>query len=920
MRRRFGRRRGRSAEAPDSAVDPANLQRILELGLVSASSLDPVGADDVPASMACLGRGEVEGRGVLVGFGPRAGDALLATVALAERLREQDSFEGDVRVVAPSFDADARRVLAWLTPGLPSLRALEAPALGVGEGGVEPSLAVKPAVVPIRTVLAHPASALDRSLVERAAEALRGLAAKHGGAVRGVSGALELVLMAQPVAALRVDGSGPSLEILSGQRATLRLGAADLPDALDRLEGQVRKHLNDRKLREGDEGWRARVLGPLVRAAELRDVSIWPLANQPIDALAVAGDGRVVLAAGRRELSLAALSEVLESVAAVEPFLPSLLADAEAPVRLEAPRLVLAFQGLDASARRALQLLSLDVVCWQAEVSRSRDLRLSAAPLDKTERVERPRVQERAPAPARRAPPDRDAPGPEVPEREAPRRESPRRAAPEKPPPQEAPTRRPASFEEVSLFDLDEDTARSDDGARRRGRRRRGRGRGRAQRGAGEGEGEGAPRAEPRSTDESREESPPAPDRRAPQRGRRSDDRASEEAARARRLALEDDTDDGLAPLAPDAPDFDLEPQAPAYEEDEETEAAEPSVEMPVAKPAAPEREPAPRVPRRRAAVVAHADRDSLAAAILLARDLRLIEGFWVYPQADLMTFFRSVATDLRDETPVYLVGFTPSPARDVIQAVSLYRDRLTWFDHHDWAPEDLEAVRAAIGADALHRMPGARSSLPAVAAVCSRRSRFSDKFVDLVTSRFSEHDYERWGRLWWVRLGEIAERPGERRAEIEPLLGGRPSELAREGARAETPPPPEEAGFAARQDFRLVHFGGHTLVVVPVPEGQDLHLTARIVRERYAASLSLAHPNDDTQGLLVLGADDGPGRRNFHMDALIEHLAGKFSWVEALPNGDHVARMQARGLVEHPDRFDELLAEIAMARSVLEG
>ena len=78
-----------------------------------------------------------------------------------------------------------------------------------------------------------------------------------------------------------------------------------------------------------------------------------------------------------------------------------------------------------------------------------------------------------------------------------------------------------------------------------------------------------------------------------------------------------------------------------------------------------------PKPVRRRVAIVAHADRDSVLAAVLLARELRLVEGIWVYTQAELMSFFRGGATDLRDETPIYVVGFTPSPARDVIQAAA---------------------------------------------------------------------------------------------------------------------------------------------------------------------------------------------------------------------------------------------------------
>jgi hypothetical protein len=52
----------------------------------------------------------------------------------------------------------------------------------------------------------------------------------------------------------------------------------------------------------------------------------------------------------------------------------------------------------------------------------------------------------------------------------------------------------------------------------------------------------------------------------------------------------------------------------------------------------------------------------------------------------------------------------------------------------------------------------------------------------------------------------------------------------------------------------------------------------------------------------------------------MVEHLAGKFAWAEALPDADHVARVRVRDLARQPDRFDEVLAEIAMGRSVLEG
>jgi hypothetical protein len=302
----------------------------------------------------------------------------------------------------------------------------------------------------------------------------------------------------------------------------------------------------------------------------------------------------------------------------------------------------------------------------------------------------------------------------------------------------------------------------------------------------------------------------------------------------------------------------------------------------------------------------------------VLARDIRLVEGFWIYPQSELMTFFRGVATDLRSDTPIYLVGFTASPARDVLQAGALYQGRLTWFDHHAWPPEDLEALRRTIGRENAAIAPGSGSSLPAVLADRTRRSRFSDKLVELYTGRFSEHDYERWGRFWWHRLGELAARPGERRAEVDALLAGRPSDLARDARRAPRPPLPAELTWVAQRDFRVVHFGGYTLVVVDVPARLDLHLAARIVRERFAADLSLAYREGEE--LVVLGADEARGRRGLDLGAMVGHLAAKHAWIEALRDEDHVARARVEGLASRPERLEEVIGEIVMGRSILEG
>jgi hypothetical protein len=321
--------------------------------------------------------------------------------------------------------------------------------------------------------------------------------------------------------------------------------------------------------------------------------------------------------------------------------------------------------------------------------------------------------------------------------------------------------------------------------------------------------------------------------------------------------------------------------------------------------------------PRKRSAILVHADPDSLMAAVLLARDIRQLDGMWIYPQEELMTFFRSIATDLRDDTPIFVVGFSPSPSHDVIQAASLYRGRLTWFDRHAWPPEDLADLKGAIGADAIHGGEGVDSTLPLILETCSRRSRFSDKLVDLATGRFTQHDFERWGRLWRWRSAEIAKKSGDIRGDVAALLAGRPSDLAKEAALVEVPPIPPEVDWVAQRDFRLVHFGGHVMVVMEVEAGMDVHLASRVGRERYSASLSLARGAGEE--VFVFAGDETTGKRSLDYMAISEHLVEKLEWVEGRPDADHVSRFRIRDLETNPDRLQEVIGEIAMGRSMLE-
>ena len=877
MRRRFGRRRWRGGNGGESGsgrppVDGSWLARIAESGLAGTARLEPLRYEDVPDWLCVTGVGEgPAGEKVIVSFSPSSGvSALLGAMVAGARQAAEPGFRGRALAIAPSWREIDRRLLGLVT-GLPlELTALAASALGE-EGGVEAEPHVAGLATPPELAGAGLAAASERTRFERALAGLRGLAAKHGGVVRGGDGAAELVLLARPVARLRAGVEGPVLDVLEPARATYRLAGEDLADALDRLEGQLRKFLSDRTIRDGDEGLRARGWEALAAASGARSVRAWP-AGEDCDAAdfaAVDAEGTPLVGALRRRLDLGVLAGVLEAALRLEPLFGALLAQAPPPVRLGAPALALAGVEIPAAVDLALRHLGL--------ASRTFSLRESGTSVELSPRGSAAAATTTAtPMPAPVAPrrsflppgvapaaPRERLPSPPRPLRarrrssgsrlakspastagaksatkrarratRAPRLARPRRpwtetarlaagaaagaagAAGETRPkararatasarrrrasaPAEERAEGPAAprpFLEMSLFDLDDEPAESDEprgrGRRRRGGRRRGRGTG-AESESGDDEGEAAGEAA-----------------RPPQRA------AAEPA--------DDEDADALLELSPDAPE--LEEPEPQYEEGDLEEVPLTASErlrlererrrraqLAAAPPASAEDGDEgelgaaaiePELPRGRAAILAHADRHSILGALLLAREVRSVEGIWIYPQTELMTFFRGVATDLRPNTPIYVVGFEAKPSHDAIQAAALYRGRLAWFDHHVWPPEDLHAMRQAIGASLLHVTPATESVLPAVLTLCGRRSRFTDKLVDLLNGAFTQHDWERWGRLWWHRLGELGKRRGDHRADLEPLLVGRPSDLAREASRV--PPPPPPAGGGVRRVARL--------------------------------------------------------------------------------------------------------------------
>lgn len=923
MRRRFGRRPRTTSR--DAAIDASHwLTRIVEAGVVKARTLKPVQVAGVPGSLAAVGEGEDEdGKPLVVGFAPRVGgDAVLASLARATERAAGAGFEdGRAVAIAPVWSLAARRILGIVAPPEFGWQALAAPGLADSGDGVEPLAIEPPRVVSIAQLAAHPARVEDRELFARAADGIAGLAAKHGGAVCGVGRSLELMLMARRMAVLRADEAGVVLEQFLPGRSTERVDAESLSEVLDRLEGSLRKRLNDRKVRDSEEGMRARLIPRLAASAELRSLVRWPAGGSdlaPIDFVALDAAGHPLAGVVRQELGLEGLGPILDGVLGLASALPVLLADARPPVRIEAPRLLLATERIEDAAARVLAALNLSV-----ERVDTTSLDLKSASLSRGS----PELAEIAPERAREGRGSADGRRGRGRERGRPRdrgrRQGGAEASDERAEAPASPS--PRRFEELSPFDLqDEPETEVGDGGnnerRGRGRSRRGRrGRPSGERGADADvrpdakaePGEGAQRSGRRGGRRGASQRPePRSDRTEPDRA--EPDELENDVS----PDFDEDLADGIVPLSPGAPELAAKP-APSYEEDEEAEGGD-AVEETTPAPEPDLDEPTPRARPRRAGILVHADRDSIAAGILLAREARQLEGLWVYPQSELMTFFRSVAIDLPEDAQIFVVGFTASPARDAIQAAALYNGRIDWFDHQSWPPEDLQQLAEAIGEDRVHVEARVDTVLPTVLAECSRRSRFSDKLVELMTGRFSEHDFSRWGRLWWSRLGEMAEMHGDRRADIDLLLGGRPSDLTREAERVPAPPPPPEFADSAERDFRLVHFGGYILVLVPTPAHLNPHMEARIVRERHAAQLSLAW-NEGSE-VVHLGGDESSARHGLDLVGMVNHLANKHTWVEALPNVDRAARFRVRDLPDHPERIDVVVSEIAMGRSIFEG
>jgi hypothetical protein len=322
--------------------------------------------------------------------------------------------------------------------------------------------------------------------------------------------------------------------------------------------------------------------------------------------------------------------------------------------------------------------------------------------------------------------------------------------------------------------------------------------------------------------------------------------------------------------------------------------------------------EPARRPRRARSAIVVRDDLDAILAALVLARERRGLMMFRVCRQDQLMEFFKTGGTDLDDSVDVLLIGFTAQPLpAEILQTAALYRGRLQWFDHHEWPIEDLERLREAIGRDAIVFAPNGSSPLAAVMQVTERRSRFTDKLVELSARRLPEAEMERWGYRVIGLIQRLARQPGEHRPAIQPVLIGKPVELP-----AAPDAYQDEARFVESHEPRVFYFGEYAMAVAQVPEKLDAGEVGRRLRLRTGARLSLTTRVGDD--LLLLGCNEE--RRHLNVLGMIEHLAAKLPWSQARPAGDRAGRLRVLDLPRHPERLEAVIGEIVRHKSILYG
>ena len=856
---RGSRNRGNGGRLLDRVRD------LKTLGLRDLRGLErPTGSsDDVEIGRALRGGDQL----TAIVASRRGGSDLVGWGLVASALIERDFAPSSVLIAAPIVSARLRRsATAAVERGwAASVSLVCAPVLAeAGEAPIEEEVHLRDAA---RGAWA-PSSG---QLIHRLARVAEGAATMTAaGAVRRTDRGFILYIRGVQVLELRPQGDGVALEFMRPERRRLEVTELSFPRWGPELHEAVTQLAADPRLVDRDLAARERAIEAAAEAARARVTARWlpwnDAGSEPVDWLGVDDSGRPVLGVVRRRVGVADVPGILAALDVLEEE-----AEEWAPGASGRPRLALGGDTVDPSARDLLSIAGVEfesasIPESEAGAESDRPQRRRGRRRHRGRGDDAEQASAAAPVTESRREEGRAAPT----HRERARPESSRRPRHE---------REPERTRTVDEDSPDQAASRADEAAE--------------------------PRRDERPKQSPQEEISADADLRQAEASAES---ASESDAGPDRAEPSGPAEPQPAPTGEADNGGGLEREIEAALAEDEGEAAE-ADQAAEGQPL--DRDP-PRRRRARAAIAVRRDPDAILAALVLARERRNIPFLWICSQDELMDFFRGKATDLDENADLCLVGFTAQPVpKEVIGAAELYRSRLEWFDDHDWPIEDLEALREAIGRDSIFIAEGASSPLAAIMGVSERRSRFTDKLVDLSGRRLSEHDMQKWGYRLVGLLRRLTQRGGECRAEIQPILAGKPTEL---------PEAPDvyasEEAWIEAHDPRIVHFGEYQMAVLQVPEDLDSGEVGRRVRLRAGTRLSLASRTSDP--VVVLGCNEE--KRHINVLGMVGHLDSHVAWAHAKPGGDRAGRFEVDELSTHPERIEALIGEIVRNKSILYG
>jgi len=879
------------------------LRDLRGLGLREVRELENL--DELPEDLSA-GAARWEGnRPVALLASPRDGLDLLGWARVAARRAGGDRGLREVLIAAPSFSARTRQAAARAAECGPSVHLVALPALAA-EGREVYELESHPAA-PKPSLIGGSAGLLGRVL-----RVLEGAAALSGAAgIRPAGSDYLLYVRGERAARISAAGDEVALSIALPERRELRVHEHDFASLAAELHEQIVRLARDERLADGAAARRDALVERCAEEAHAGVTARWLPWNDegrdPIEWVGIDIAGRPVVGAIRSVLGIADVPALVAGWHRLD-----LERETWTPGAVGLPRIFVSADEVDADARELLESLAGPIGAGAlpvqplgeresdsvadadaADDAGERDELDSFSSAARSERRGRRRGRRRRRGGERgyedQAPIDEAAAQEEREARRAARRAEQERgrfeSESEPEPRSDDDAREPEDGELERASDAPAAAANGEPPRRsrgRRGRRRRGGRRGESGASAANGEG-GENGGEGDAAFEAAEQG--------------DGDFGDAEEPRA-------DGAGGLAAAAGDDEQLSSELEATLAESEEEPERGGPAAEPVEVSP--------PRMRRQRAAILVRDDPDSILAALVLARDRRTIVSFRVAPQEGLMDFFKGPATDIADNVDVLVVGFSAQPRpKEVLDTVELFRGRLQWFDHHEWAIEDLVRLRAALGRDSIVIEEDASSPLGAVTEVTERRSRFTDKLVDLSARRLSESDMQKWGNRVVALIKRMAQSPGEHRPEILPVLSGKPTDL---------PSAPdvyqEETAWVEENDPRIVHFGEYQLAVARVPAHLDAGEVGRRLRLRTGARLSLATREGDD--IVMLSCNDE--KRPLNVSGLLDAVGHHQPWVLPKSGGDRIGRARLEGLPEHPERMEALIGEIVRHRSVLYG